>query len=255
MRIYGSLGYMLASFVGGAFYAGHGIRWLFPLYGGLLFVTFLVSLRAPRQGDRVTVAPGEGIRSLLRDRVVVVFLLLAVLGYGTYAAYNTFFALYLKSLGAGTNVVGIAAGLASLSELPVMALSGAIMARLGVKPLLLLGLGAACVRWAAYGLLHDYRVAVAFGLLHGLSFAGFYVGGVTFIDRRVPAQLRATGQTLFNGATFGLGSVAGSNLFGALFDRLQANGMFLVAAVLCAIAILGIAVLVPNVSTRQRDSS
>jgi PPP family 3-phenylpropionic acid transporter len=86
---------------------------------------------------------------VLQDRVVVLFLALAVVGYGTYAAYNTFFALYLQGLGAGTGVVGLAAGLASLSELPVMALAGRIMARVGIKRLLLAGLGAAALRWLA----------------------------------------------------------------------------------------------------------
>jgi MFS family permease len=128
----------------------------------------------------------------------------------------------------------------------MMALSGRIIRRVGVKPLLLAGLGAAMVRWCAYGLIHDYRIALAFSLLHGLSFAGFYVAGVTYIDRRVPAHLRSTGQAVFNGATFGLGSMAGSNLFGLLYDRLHAGGMYLVASAICAVAVIGITLLVPN---------
>lgn len=246
VRVYGSFGYMVVSLVVGSLYAGPGLQRLFPLYGSLLFVTFLVSLTAPRQRDDVVLVRGEGISVLLRDRGLLAFLLLCALGYGTYAAYNTFFALYVKGLGADTHVVGVATALASASELPIMALAGPVMARIGVKALLLLGLGAACARWTAYGLLHDYRIAVAVGLLHGVSFAGFYVAGVTLIDRRVPARLRATGQTLFNGATFGLGSVVGSNLFGALYDYLHANGMFLVAAGVCAIAIVGLALFVPS---------
>ena len=245
VRVYGSCGYMVVSLVVGALYAGQGLSRLFPLYGALLFVTFLVSLTAPRQSEDVVLVRGEGIGVLLRDRVLVVFLLLCALGYGTYATYNTFFALYLKGLGADTHVVGAATALASASELPVMALAGPIMARIGVKGLLLLGLGAACARWTAYGLLHDYRIAVAVGLLHGVSFAGFYVAGVTVIDRRVPARLRATGQTLFNGAMFGLGSVIGSNVFGMLYDHLHANGMFLVAAGVCALAIVGLTLFIP----------
>lgn len=246
VRVYGSLGFLLSSLAVGPFYAGQGIYRLFVLYGVLLFIACLVSLSAPRQRDAAALARGEGIVTLLRDRVVLVFLLLALTGYGTYAAYNTFFALYLKGLGAGTGVVGVAAGLASLSELPVMAVAGLVVARLGVKPLLLAGLGAALLRWTAYGLLHDYHVVLLFQLLHGLAFAGFYVAGVTFIDLRVPPRLRATGQTLFNGATFGLGTMLGSNLFGVLFDRLHAGGMFLIAAAICAASMVGLLALMPN---------
>ena len=81
--------------------------------------------------------------------------------------------------------------------------------------------------------------------------AGFYVAGVTFIDRRVPPHLRSTGQTLFNGATFGLGSVAGSNLFGVLFDQLHPGGMYLVAATLCALSVVGLALFLPNMPANK----
>lgn len=254
VRFYGSLGYLITSLLVGSFYGGQGILRLFPLYGVFLAASFLVSLRAPRQRDTVELARGEGIALVLRDRVVLVFLALVTLGYGTFAAYNTFFALYLRGLGASTTVVGIGTGLASLSELPVMALAGWIMARVGVKPLLLAGLSAALVRWLAYGLVHDYRVALAFNLLHGLSFAGFYVAGITFIDGRVPARLRATGQTLFNGMTFGLGSVVGANVFGILYDGLHANGMFLVAGAACSIAVAGLVALMPNAPLVARET-
>jgi len=243
VRVFGSLGYLIASLAAGVVYAGDRIVVLFPLYGALLFITFLASLAMPRQGDTVQLTRGAGIGTLLGNRVVLVFLILALVGYGTAAAYNTFFALYLRSLGAGTGIVGIGAAIASLSELPVMALSGRIMARVGVKPLLLVSLGVAALRWGAYGLIHDYHIALAFGLLHGLTFAGFYTAGVTFIDRHVHASLRSTGQAVFNGATFGLGTMLGSNLFGVLFDRIGPNGMFLVASAICAVATVSMALL------------
>lgn len=253
VRIYGSIGYLVSSSLVGLLYAGNRILILFPLYGTLLFITFVASLGVPRQRDTVQLTRGEGMGAILRDRVVVVFLVLALVGYGAAAAYNTFFALYLRSLGAGTAVVGVASAIASLSELPMMALSGRIMGRVGVKPLLLASLGAAVVRWSAYGFIHDYHIALAFGLLHGFTFAGFYTAGVTFIDRRVPAHLRSTGQAVFNGATFGLGTMIGSNVFGQLYDRLHANGMFLVAGAICAVSVAGIAVFVPNVRLTSRE--
>ena len=218
-----------------------------------MFVAFLASLTAPRQRLEVVLARGAGVGDLVRDRALWVFLPLCALGYATYASYNTFFALYLTGLGASTPVVGAATALAALAEMPMMLLAGPLMARLGVKRLLLLGLGAASVRWAAYGLLHDYRAAVAVGLLNGVSFAGFYVAAVTYVDRRVPARLRATGQTLFNAAVPGLGTVVGTNVCGALYDHLHANGMYLVAAGVCTVAVSGLALRLPEVGAPLAD--
>jgi PPP family 3-phenylpropionic acid transporter len=253
VRIYGSLSFLLTSLAVGSFYTGTRISWLFPLYGAFLFLTFLVSFALPGQEDTVQITGNnEGVGALLSDRAIVVFLLLACLGYSTYAAYNTFLALYLKGLGAGTTAVGLAWGLGTLSELPVMAFAGRAIARLGVKPLLLFGFGVACLRWTAYGLLHDYRVAVFVSALHGFCFATYYVAGVTYVDTHVPARLRATGQAMFNAATFGLGSILGANLFGSLYDRFQAHAMFLVAGAICLLAVVGIAVLVPGGVLRRR---
>ncbi len=256
VRVYGSFGFLLTSLVVGSLYSGTRIFWLFSLYGTFLFLAFLVSFTVPRQEDTVQITgTNEGVGTLLRNRAMLVFLLLVFVGYSTYAAYNTFLALYLKGLGANTTAVGLAWGLGTLSELPVMALAGRAIARLGVKTLLLIGFGAACVRWIAYGLLHDYRLAVLVSALHGLSFAAYYVAGVTYVDTHVPARLRATGQTMFNAATFGLGTFVGANLFGTLYDRIQAHAMFLVAGAICLLAVIGIAVLVPGDAPRHTEQA
>ncbi|MGH2409517.1 MAG: MFS transporter, partial [Chloroflexota bacterium] len=107
VRFYGSLGFLCSSLIAGQFLGGRNILALFPVYGLFLFGTFVSSLAVPTQDRGVRLAQGEGISSVLRDRVVVIFLIAALIGYGTFSAYNTFFALYMKGLGAGTNVIGL----------------------------------------------------------------------------------------------------------------------------------------------------
>lgn len=249
VRLYGSLGFLLSSLISGSFFTGEHIARVFPVYGVCLFGAFLVSLSVPRQERLVRLAQGEGLVSVLQDRVVVQFLLCAVLGYAAFAAYNIFFSLYLQGLGASTTVVGLAAGIATLSELPMMAMAGWLIRRVGVKPLLVAALSAGLIRWIAYALLHDYRLALIFQVLHGPAFAGFYVAGVTFMEQRVPARLRATGQALFNSAIFGVGSVTGTSLFGVLFDHVHAAGIFLVASAISTTALLGMALFLPKIVT------
>ena len=191
----------------------------------------------------------------MRDRRLAFFLALVILCYTSFAAYNSFFSLYLQGLGAGTRIVGVATAIATLSELPGMLLAGMAIRRFGTKPVLLAGMGSCFVRWVAYALIHDYRVALVFQILHGVSFAAFYVGGVTFVDTIVPSRLRSTGQTLFNVAFFGLGAVIGSNLFGLLYDRLGGAGIFVVAAAIAAPTLLGLLLFVPNLRATDADSA
>jgi MFS family permease len=81
-------------------------------------------------------------------------------------------------------------------------------------------------------------------VLHGPSFAAFYVAGITFVDSHVPVALRATGQTLFNAATFGLGSITGSLVFGALADHAGFSRMYAIAGATCVVATTLLALVV-----------
>lgn len=247
VRVYGSFGFLITAIVAGGILNVVGITSLFLLLAAVFCGPFLVSFFVPSQ-SRASVArmKSRELVVLLSDRTLLLFLLFCMVGYGTFAAYNTFFGLYLRSLGASTAAIGLASGMASLSELPTMMLSGILMKRLSVKWLLLIGLGVAVVRWLAYATFTSYTILFAFTLLHGISFASFYTAAVTFIDRRVSMHLRTTGQALFYGTSFGLGTWASNNLFGALYERLHGSGMFLVAAALCLVSILGLSLLIPR---------
>lgn len=247
VRVYGSFGFLLMAIAAGGILNVVGITSFFLLLAIVFCGPFLASFFVPGQ-SKASVArmKSSELVVLLRDRMLLLFLLLCMVGYGTFAAYNTFFGLYLRSLGVSTTAIGLASGMATLSELPTMMLSGILMKRLSVKWLLLIGLGVAVVRWLAYAAFTDYTILFAFTLLHGISFASFYTAAVTFIDRYVSIHLRTTGQALFYGTSFGLGTWASNNLFGILYERLHGSGMFLVAAALCAISILGLLLLIPR---------
>ena len=247
VRVYGSIGFLITAIIAGGILNVVGITSLFLLLAAVFCGPFLASFFVPSQSEAsVARMKSRELVVLLRDRTLLLFLLFCMVGYGTFAAYNTFFGLYLRSLGVSTTAIGLAAGMATLSELPTMMLSGLLMKRLSVKWLLLIGLGVATVRWLAYATFTDYTILFAFTLLHGISFASFYTAAVTFIDRHVPMHLRTTGQTLFYGTSFGLGTWASNNLFGALYEWLHGSGMFLAAAALCIVSILGLLLLIPR---------
>jgi len=247
IRVYGSLGFLIAAIAVGAILNIVGITSLFLVLAIVCCAPFCASFFVPGQskGSIVRMKSREWT-ALLRDRTLLLYLLLCMVGYGTFSAYNTFFGLYLRSLGVSTAAIGLASGMAILSELPTMMFSGLLMKRLGVKYVLLIGLSVAVIRWLGYATFTSYPILFAFTLLHGISFACFYTASVTFMDRRVPIHLRTTGQTLFSGTSFGLGSWVGTNFFGVLYEQLHGRGMFFAAAVICAAAILGLFVLIPR---------
>lgn len=247
IRVYGSLGFLVSSIVLGSILNTVGIAALFLLLSFIFALPLLTSLFVPGQSKASMVrVKRHELMQLLRDRTLLLFLLFCMIGYGTFAAYYTFFNLYLRSLGVDTSGIGLISGLAIVSELPIMIFSGLLLKWLGAKWLLLAGLGVAVVRWLAYGLFTEYALLFAFTLLHGISFGCFYIASVTFIDQHVPAQLRTTGQTLLYGASFGLGIWISTNLFGLFYDWLPGGGMFIIAALVCLAAMLGLFLLIPR---------
>src|SRR5205814_837586 len=137
----------------------------------VLGCTFAVSFTTPIQIQTNTLsAKYGGIRIILHDRILMLFILFCGVGYSTFQAYDTFFSLYLHSLGANIIMIGIAIGLSVLSEFPAMALADRMIKRLGVKRLLLLGWGLALVRWLAYAAFPNPNLVLVFQLLHGISF-------------------------------------------------------------------------------------
>ncbi|HEY5573219.1 MAG TPA: MFS transporter, partial [Anaerolineales bacterium] len=92
------------------------------------------------------------------------------------------------------------------------------------------------LRWLLLSLISTPLWALLTQLLHGLSFAAFLVGGVTYIYELAPEGLNTTAQSIFNSVSFGLASIAGSLLGGYFYDSLGMPPMFRFISLIAIIA-------------------
>ncbi|MCU0700580.1 MAG: MFS transporter, partial [Myxococcaceae bacterium] len=102
--------------------------------------------------------------------------------------------------------------------------------RVRPRALLLVAFGVSALRWGAMGLTTSPTLLVALAALHGLSFGAFYVASISWVADRAPGSLRATGQSLFVAATFGLGGLVGFTGAGRLYDGVGGQRLFQLAA-------------------------
>jgi MFS family permease len=152
-----------------------------------------------------------------------------------------------------TNRVGIAGNLSMVvlslgqfAEIVTMFILGGVLARLGWKTTMIVGVLAHGARFAVFAYFPDsVPVILAVQLLHGVCYAFFFATVYIFVDAAFPNDVRASAQGLFNLLILGIGNVGASFLFPALIARwTDAAGMvdyrslFLVPTGMAAIAVL-----------------
>ena len=141
------------------------------------------------------------------------------------AAYYNFTQTYLGAAGftriAGTQTLG------QMSEVLFMLLMPFFFARLGVKWMLLVGMGAWVVRYALFALgAPDAVTWMILGgiLLHGICYDFFFVTGQIYVDKKSAPGIRGQAQGFLVLVTYGVGMLIGAQAAGNVFNRFLAGG-------------------------------
>ena len=104
-----------------------------------------------------------------------------------------------------------------MSEIIFMVLMPLFFARLGVKWMMLAGMGAWAIRYLlfAYGDAGSGSWMLIVGLiLHGVCYDFFFVTGQIYVDNKAPVHVRAAAQGFIAFVTLGLGLFVGSIVSG-----------------------------------------
>lgn len=230
VRVFGTIGWIVA----GIFIGVTGISdttGIFTLAAIISVILALYSLTLPN-----TPAPAKGLPVKVRDlfcadafallkvRHFFVFSLCATLisvPLGTYYAYT---ASFLADAGVGD--VSTAMSFGQMSEIFFMLVIPFLFRRLGVKYMLLIGMCAWFVRYAffALGISEEERFLLYLGiLLHGVCYDFFFVVGFIYTDRIAGEKVKGQAQSMIVMFTYGIGMLLGSQISGALYNRLVAG--------------------------------
>ncbi|SFJ65784.1 nucleoside transporter [Candidatus Pantoea symbiotica] len=230
VRVFGTIGWIVA----GIFIGVTGIAsstGIFNLAAICSVALAIYSLTLPH-----TPAPAKGMPLKVRDlfcadafallkiRHFFVFALCATLisiPLGTYYAYT---ASWLAD--AGVSNVSTAMSFGQMSEIFFMLVIPLLFRRLGVKYMLLVGMVAWFVRYAlfAMGMNDESRALIYMGiLLHGVCYDFFFVVGFIYTDRIAGEKVKGQAQSMVVMFTYGIGMLLGSQISGALYNRLIAG--------------------------------
>ena len=130
-----------------------------------------------------------------------------------------------KTVGISPEWIMPVMSIGQVAEIVTMAVLGSVLARLGWKTTMILGILGHAARFAVFALLPQNPVAIILvQVLHGVCYAFFFATLYIFIDAAFPEDVRASAQSLFNLLVLGLGDLAAKWLFIPLQTRLTADG-------------------------------
>jgi hypothetical protein len=190
----------------------------------------------------------------LGSRPFYVFLGASLLICIPLAAYYNFTQLFLEATGfqniAGTQTLG------QMSEVIFMLLMPMFFIRLGVKWMLVAGMGAWVLRYIFFALAAPNEVfwMIIVGiLLHGICYDFFFVTGQIYVDKKSTPEIRGQAQGMLVLVTYGLGMMIGAQAAGGLFNTFlgdsgaltlgQWKQFWYVPAVFAAVIMVGFAFL------------
>jgi MFS transporter, PPP family, 3-phenylpropionic acid transporter len=126
-----------------------------------------------------------------------------------------------------------------VSEVPAFYLSTNLLKRWPARYLVAAGMAFSLIRLLGYGLIHVPIWVLPLQIFYGPSFSTSWSGGVAYSNELAPEGMGATAQSLYSGVTMGLAHMAGSALFGLLYDQYGSHNIFLIGAgvVACALAL------------------
>lgn len=241
IRVWGTIGFLIT--VAGYPWALHhfapasagggepGLGSMFPATTACVAAAALVGAWLPRGGAvALHAAPGQW-RTLLRDRALVRLLLFTAVGYFFLQGPTQLFPIFVRAHGGDIGTIGRMWVVMILLEIPLVALSGAGMARLGARGLLAVGVLAGGLRWTICGLTDNLATIYAAQLLHGVVVAGLMLGGPLYLELVVPDRLRSTAQGLLAMAGGGIGSIASNTTSGWLVDHVGTNAPYLAGGI------------------------
>jgi PPP family 3-phenylpropionic acid transporter len=204
----------------------------------LLFIAayFLWSLVLRPRNAAITVRDPFAGLGLLADRDLVRVLLACCLHWIAFAPFHVTLAIHIDELGLPPSVVGLSTGIGVLTEIAVMFAAPWFGARFPARRLLALAFAASIVRWSAMAWVSGAIAIELLSILHGLTFAAFWLGAVGYVVARVPPSHRGSGLALLTTSIAGVGGLVGFLSAGAAYEALGGHRLFGLAAVVEVLA-------------------
>ena len=239
-RVWGTIGFVVASALMGVVIGHLGMGHIFLTYGlGVAAFAALVQ-RLPDRPVGSTLTRTAGLTPMIRRHDWLLFAASVFILWFSVMGASAFLGIVIVQMGGSERLVGLAATIAALTEIPFFQFSSRILRRVGPERLLVIAIAIYVLRLVLWGIMPNPSWVLWLALLQGASYGPFLVGVVAYTDRLAPEGLKATSQGLMV-SVMSLANLVAGLAGGWLLDHSGRSGLYFTMAATClgALALFG----------------
>lgn len=245
VRLWGSVGFIVAVVALGAVVDVRGPWWVLPALVVLMSGIWMASLSLPDTRSAHAVPDTGRFRHVLKRPEVIAFLAAGVLMQAGHGPYYTFYSIYLEAAGYTKSVIGLLWAFGVICEIVAFLTMTRIFAALNVRRVLLVSFALASLRWLLIGFFPESMAMLVLAQsLHAASFATFHAAAMQLVHRYFKGRHQHRGQAVYGGIAFGVGGAMGSFISGHAWSSIGPAMTFALASVSAAGAFIVALVLV-----------
>jgi MFS transporter, PPP family, 3-phenylpropionic acid transporter len=199
VRAWGTVGFMIAGVSAGPLIGVFGDGSFLPIFVGMALCRALVSFQLPKfkaepAADAVAHKQGAtALRQVLKPWFVMTLIGLGIL-YSTHGAFGAFAALEWHKQGLPEALVGPLVGTMAASEAVMMFVWRRLNLKMSARHIIIFACFVAAIRWTAMAFAPPLPVMFGLQLLHAITFAMGYLGGIYFIANWTSEHIAAEAQ-------------------------------------------------------------
>ncbi len=236
-RVWGTIGFIFTSLGSGYLFKQSGLQAMFLAFPIVMLFFLAASMGLHDHPIQYVSARKIGLGQMIRQPAWMTFAASAFLLWLAANGSIVFLSVTIKDMGGSESLIGTAATVAAISEIPFLISSSSLLRRIGPGKLTGLSFAGYSLRILLYAIMPIPSWVLAINVMQAVTYVPFLIGTVAYANQLTVPELRATSQGVL-ATILSLAAVAGALVSGWIYDHAGPTGLYLTMTGFCLAALL-----------------